>query len=1038
VALVGDDPTAKSSPTPGASEMAAAAIMMPMLYPGDVQEVLDLGLHAIALSRSTGLWAALKMSTIVADGSGSALVALDRVQPTMVTPMLDGQPYEHVPSSHLYGNSVLQLERSMVYARMEAALTYARANDINRITVSTTRDRLGIVSSGKTYLELRQALRDLGIDDDELRRLGVRLLQLRMPYPVDGQVVRQFASGLEEILVLEDKRPFVELFVKDELYGLSDRPMVLGKLDERGVSLVPLHDELDTKSIATLVAARLERIEELPAVRERLASMNQRRALEPLTLARSPYFCSGCPHNSSAAAVPDGAIVGGGTGCHVLAVFMRPEDVGNIIGITAMGQEGAQWVGAAPFTGLPHLIQNIGDGTYAHSGVLAIRSSVAAGVNITYKLLYNDHVAMTGAQPAIGIITVPNLAQELLAEGVKRVIVTTEDRDRYDGVRLPAGVEVWDRDRMVEAQEALRQIEGVTVIVHDQECAAEKRRRRKRGTLEDPATRVLINERVCEGCGDCGVQSNCLSVHPVETEFGRKTQIHQPSCNKDYSCLKGNCPSFLTITPGVQKPKRSSSAALDVEDLPAPTVRVPTDEFGMRITGIGGTGVVTVAQTLAVAALLDGRYVRGLDQTGLAQKGGPVISDLKITTSPVDQANKLAAADCDLYLACDLLGGAQQANLAVTDPTRTIAVVSTAQVPTGQMVVDTRTTFPNPDLLRQRILASARPESTSLDSQFVSEQLFGSDQVANIMMVGAALQAGALPLSPESVEQAIELNGVAVEMNLQAFRRGRQSVSDPDGLAEALQSVLPKDKGADPVSPDAAAIASTVRAEPGSELERRVLVRVAELMAYQNRAYAQRYAKRVEKVRAAEQQALGSGAQLAETVAFNLHKLMAYKDEYEVARLHLTSTMFDDVTRQFGADANVVFMLHPPSLKALGMQRKLRVPGKAGVAMFKALASMKRLRGTRLDPFGRDHVRVIERQLIAEYEQLLDEITERLTTDNHHVAVELAGLPDMVRGYDEIKLANVELYHDKMATLRTQLTDGRLAHQSLPIVSTPN
>ena len=1034
LALVGDDPTAKSSPTPGASEFSAAALMMPLLFPGDVQEVLDLGLHAVAMSRCSGLWTAIKMSTSVADGSGSAFVSTDRVQPVMVTAELDGREYEHVPSSHLYGESVLSLERSMVYARIEAALAYARANDINWITLRTPEDRLGIVASGKTYFDLRQALRELGLKDSDLQRLGVRLLHMRMPYPLDGQIVREFASGLRQILVLEDKRPFLELFFKDELYGMSDRPLVLGKLDEAGAPLVPIHHELDTHSIARLVADRLG---PLPGLEERLKRMSRPR-LEPLPLSRSPYFCSGCPHSSSAAAVPAGAVVGGGTGCHVLAVFMRPEDVGNIIGITAMGNEGAQWIGASPFSGLPHLIQNMGDGTYAHSGILAIRASVAAGTNITYKLLYNDHVAMTGAQPAIGITPVPELVVELLAEGVRRVIVTTEDLDRYDGVQLPDGVEVWNRDRMVEAQEVLRRVEGVTVIVHDQECAAEKRRRRKRGTLEDPPTRVLINELVCEGCGDCGVQSNCLSVHPVETEFGRKTQIHQPSCNKDYSCLKGNCPSFLTVTPGERR-ERAVVEELDADDLPEPQVQVPTEEFGLRITGIGGTGVVTVAQTLAVAALLDGRHVRGLDQTGLAQKGGPVISDLKITTTAMDQANKLTAADCDLYLACDLLVGAQQGNLAVTDPGRTLAVVSTAQVPTGQMVVDTRTTFPEPELLLDRILRSSREDaSVSLDAQAVCEQLFGSDQVANMMLVGAAYQAGALPLSDTSIEEAIELNGVAVKMNAQAFRRGRQGVCDPDGLQRAVSATSLEPRSAPTPSPPARRLGAQVRATPGSELERLVAIRVPLLLAYQNSRYAQRYVSRVERVRAAEAEHVPGRSDLAETVAFNLYKLMAYKDEYEVARLHLDPSLDREINDRFGSDARFAFMLHPPLLKSLGLHRKIKIPGKLGIAMFKALAPMKRLRHTPFDPFGHDHVRVVERELVREYEELLDEIVNRLSPGNHTVAVDLAGLPDMVRGYDEIKLRNVDLYREQISRLRPQLTHGRRDQLHVTAAETPS
>ena len=588
--------------------------------------------------------------------------------------------------------------------------------------------------------------------------------------------------------------------------------------------------------------------------------------------------------------------------------------------------------------------------------------------------------------------------------------------------RLPTGVEVWDRSRMLEAQEVLRQVRGVTVIVHDQECATEVRRKRKRGKLETPDLRIVINERVCEGCGDCGVKSNCLSVHPVQTEFGRKTQIHQPSCNQDYSCLAGNCPSFLQVVAGHERPARSALDVLDPDDLPEPDLVVRADEFGMRITGIGGTGVVTVAQTIAVAALLDGRHVRGLDQTGLAQKGGPVVSDVKITTTSIDQSNRLAAADCDLFLVCDALTGAQEMNLSVLDPARSVAVTSTARVPTGQMVVDTTAAFPPEDLLLDRIIGSCRADaSVSFDAQDVSEALFGTDQVANIMLVGAAYQAGALPLTWEALEQAIELNGVAVEMNLQAFRRGRQVVADPEGLQATVQgSSSPAPSHV--LAPRLVPIAGLVRARPGSELERLVRIRVGELTAYQNRGYARRYAERVERVRARAAE-LGLGDELAEAVAANLYKLMAYKDEYEVSRLHLDSDTSRRIRGQFGADARVRVMLHPPVLKAMGVQRKIGVPGgAAGTAMFRALASMKHLRGTRLDVFGRDHVRVVERDLIDEYEQLLDLLVTALTDENHELAVRLAGLPDLVRGYDEVKLRNVEVYREQLALLRAQLT----------------
>ncbi|MBK8468398.1 MAG: indolepyruvate ferredoxin oxidoreductase family protein [Actinomycetales bacterium] len=1048
LALVGDDPTAKSSPTPGASEVAAAAIFMPMLYPGDVQEVLDLGQHAVALSRSSGLWCAVKMSTSVADGSGSAFVAPDRVQPVMVDIDLDGRPYLHTPSTHMYGSRVMDMEHTMVYGRMRAALAYARANDINRITLRTDADRIGIISSGKTYFDLRQTLRELGLDDDELHRLGVRLLQLRMPYPLEGRIVREFAQGLAEILVLEDKRPFVELFVKDELYGLPDRPLVLGKLDEDGRWLVPIHAELDTVSIARLVAGRLLKRAapgELTILQDRLERITRPRSLAALPLSRSPYFCSGCPHNSSVAGVPAGTVVGAGTGCHVLAVFMRPEEVGDILGITAMGNEGAQWIGASAFTDMPHFLQNIGDGTYAHSGSLAIRAAVAAGVNITYKLLYNDHVAMTGAQPAIGIAGVPDLVTTLLAEGVREVIVTTEDLSRYAAVRLPGGAQVWDRSRIPEAVARLSAVVGVTVLIHDQECATEKRRRRKRGTLQAPATRILINEAVCEGCGDCGVKSNCLSVHPVETEFGRKTQIHQPSCNLDYSCLDGNCPSFVKVVPGGSAGRRGGAGPLlSGEELPEPTLRVPSDEFAMRICGIGGTGVVTVAQTLATAALLDGRFVRGLDQTGLAQKGGPVVSDLRITKTPLDQANKLTVADCDLFLACDVLVGAQQHLLTVADPERTIAITSTAQVPTGQMVVDTQLAFPELAMLLGRIEASARAaEGIAFDASAIAERLFGTDQVANILLVGAAYQAGALPLRAESIEAALTLNGVAVETNIQAFRRGRQVVADLAGLDARVDGTARPPGTPKPPPPvlvlprEIRAITDLVHAEAGSELARLVARRVPMLRDYQDAAYARRYAARVERVRAAEADRVPGSVALAEAVAFSLSKLMSYKDEYEVARLHRDPAFRAELVERFGDGAAYSFMLLPPMLKAVGRRQKIGLKGPAGRVAFGVLAPMKRLRHTRFDPFGRDHVRVLERELISDYEALLDEIVDRLSPDNVAVAVELAALPDLVRGYDEVKLRNVERYREQVARLRTQLTDGRLVVQRLDVDPSP-
>jgi indolepyruvate ferredoxin oxidoreductase len=1022
VALVGDDPTCKSSTVPCASEGTLAALLMPVLYPGDVQEMLDLGLHAIALSRSCGLWVGFKVAVNVADSWGTIEVGPDRVDPVRAQAQLDGRPYIHEPTLKMFGDTLHRLEHSLAYGRLQAALLYARANGLNRIVQKTPDDRLGIIAPGKTFYDLRQSLRDLGLGTEDVQRLGIRMLHLRMMYPLDGEIIREFAAGLDEVIVLEDKQPFIERMVKEELFNLKQRPFVFGKRDEEGQELTPLDGELGADSIALAIGPRILRLEDIASIREHLDRLRSIPTPAPLQLARSPYFCSGCPHNTSTK-VPDEAVVGAGIGCHVMTLLMREKEVGTTTGLTQMGGEGAQWIGQSPFTGLGHIFQNVGDGTFHHSASLAVRASVAAGTNITYKLLWNSYAAMTGAQPPIGAMSIENVTRWLLAEGVKRIIMTTEDISRWEGADLPPEVDVVSRDRIIQAQATLAGIPGVSVLIHDQECAAEQRRKYKSGKLEEPPTRIFINERVCEGCGDCGEKSNCLSVQPVETEFGRKTQIHQPSCNKDYSCVKGDCPSFLTVVPGEQRRKGGP----EIEPLGADVFPVPSrrddaaTEFGLRLTGIGGTGVVTVAQTIATAATLDGRFVRGLDQTGLAQKGGPVVSDLKFTAEPLEQSNKLSAVDCDLYLVADILTGATQKNLIAADPDRTVAIVSTASVPTGMMVVDVRAWYPETEGLVQRIFERCRSDaSVALDAQHVSERLFGTNLPANVLLIGAAYQTGALPISAESLEKAIELNGRGAKVNIQAFRRGRQLVADAAALRQTLDSLVAPAPQPTPTSPKIAGIAAQVRASSGSKLERMVRIRVPELDAYQDRRYAARYADWVERVRTVESERVPGHSELAEAVSFSLHKLMSYKDEYEVARLHLDPQLKKDIETKFGAGAKFAWNLHPPMLRALGWDRKIKMDERFE-PVFKALVRMKRLRGTRLDPFGQAHVRKVERALIREFEGILEEIMSKLSERNHAVAVEMARLPDMVRGYEEIKLEGVKRYRARMAQLRPGL-----------------
>ncbi|HYN90460.1 MAG TPA: indolepyruvate ferredoxin oxidoreductase family protein, partial [Thermoleophilaceae bacterium] len=923
----------------------------------------------------------------------------------------------------------LEMERTLFGPRTELALAYARENGLNRIE-GAQRAWLGVVAPGKIYYDLMHALRGLGLDGAALERAGIRVLKLGMISPLEPEIAREFARGLDEIVVAEEKGPFVEALLKEALYGTACAPRILGKHDERGEPLLPREGDLDADLIARAVAGRLAargiRIDSVEARLRKLAEIHGRPAELPMAQ-RTPFFCSGCPHNSSVKA-PEGTLVGGGIGCHTM-VLLDPEGKGEITGITQMGGEGAQWIGMAPFTDDSHLVQNLGDGTFHHSGSLAVRAAVAAGVNITYKLLYNAHVAMTGGQAIEGQLSVPDLTRWLELEGVRRIIVTTEDTSRYRGVKLSSIAELRDRKELLASQQELAGVEGVTVLIHDQECAAELRRKRKRGKVPEPAERVWINERVCEGCGDCGKKSNCLSVMPVETEFGRKTEIHQASCNKDLSCLEGDCPSFLTVVPGEKAKHRIPD--LDVK-LPEPERLVGDEDFGVRMMGIGGTGVVTVNQVLGMAALLEGLHVSGLDQTGLSQKGGPVISDLRITRDPLPAASRMPAGSVDLYLGFDLLGAGSEKNLLTADRERTVAVVSTSAVPTGRMVVDVNERFPELAAQLDKIDAATRSEhNLYLDAQHLSERLFGDHMMTNTLALGAAYQRGLLPVSGEALERAIELNGAAVEKNLAAFRWGRAVVAAPDAVEDAMRPPETVEAVRERSDAEQELVSLAVNGDRG-ELRRLAEVRVPELVAYQGHDWARRWAELVRRVHVAEQERTPGHSELAEAVARQLFKLMAYKDEYEVARLHLDAVEQAKLGAEFGADAKVFFMLHPPLLRSLGLKRKLKL-GSWFVPAFRALYRMRRLRGTRLDPFGRAEVRRVERELIAEYEGMVAEALSLLTPETHATAVELLELPDLVRGYEEIKLRNVVLFRKRADAILKRLRAGKPAPRVLSL-----
>ena len=1052
--LAGDDPMAKSSTLPTQVEPAFYDAQIPILYPGSIQEVLDLGLHGIALSRYSGLWVAFKIVTTIADGFGTAEVSPDRVVPTCPELEIDGRPWQHTQRPGLVTPMSLEQERDIAYGRLDAAVAYAAANDLNEISGATGAARLGIAAAGRTFAELRQALTDLGLADDDLHRFGIRLLRLGMVWPMEPEIVRRFARGLDEILVLDEKRAFIELFLRDVLYGRTGAPRVVGKTDELGRRLVPADGELSADRIAAVVANRFRsgvlggELGALPvAVEARVALIEAAAKAGAAEVARSPYWCSGCPHNRSTA-VPDGSFAGGGVGCHAMALWI--DDRAGVV--HQMGGEGATWIGRAPFTGRAHMFQNVGDGTFFHSASLAVRAAVAAGVDITYKILYNGAVAMTGGQDVAGAIGVPELTQSMAAEGVARIIVCSDDPDRHTtGGPLATGAEVWSRDRLEEAQLLLRDTPGVTVLIYDQQCAAEKRRERKRGLRPTPTRRIFINEAVCEGCGDCGAKSHCLSVQPVDTELGTKTRIHQSSCNFDYTCIEGDCPSFIEVktrkarTRAAQTrmdgaPAAGAARAQPPADIAEPERPVPgPGGYAVFMAGVGGTGVVTVSQVLATAALLDGLDVLGLDQIGLSQKGGPVVSHLRFFAGEASGANLIGAGDADCYLGLDLLVAADPKNLTRADAERTLAVVSTSKLPTGDMVAHTDETYPDVDGLLATIDGATRAgASIRLDADRMADALCGTAMPANVLALGAAYQAGGIPVSAAAIERAIELNGVAVKANIAAFRWGRVYVREgADGLVSlaGVASVptwqdQPEDVpglGLDAVPARAKATARSlmqqsglaqVNSKAGAALAELVERRAADLVDYQSAALASAYVDFVDAASAREREVMGDRTDLAEAVARYLYKLTAYKDEYEVARLHLRPGVRDAVHDAVGDFAGYRILLHPPVLRALGLKRKIRM-GPFQQPALGLLKAMRRVRGTPLDLFGYAKVRRIERELITEYRTLMEAELDALTPERYERAVKLAQLPEVIRGYEDVKLAGVERFHEEMRAIRS-------------------
>jgi indolepyruvate ferredoxin oxidoreductase len=890
---------------------------------------------------------------------------------------------------------------------MDAVAAFARANPIDRLIFDPPNARLGIIATGKAYLDVRQALDELGLDDAAAQASGIRLYKVGLSWPLEAQGARRFAEGLDDVLVVEEKRSFLEEQLTHILYNMdaARRPRVVGKRDESNAVLLPSENELTPTMVAHAIVSRLARLgADSPALQQRLARLDSfdRRAAPP-GLLRTPFFCSGCPHNTSTK-VPEGSRAMAGIGCHFMATFVPDR---RTQAFSHMGGEGAAWIGQAPFTSETHVFQNLGDGTYSHSGLLAVRAAAVAGVNITYKILYNDAVAMTGGQPIEGHLTVPEIARQVAAEGAKKIVIVSDEPDKYPAdAGFPPGTDIKHRDELDTIQRELRTIPGLTVLLYDQTCAAEKRRRRKRGQYPDPAKRVFINEAVCEGCGDCSTASNCISVQPLETEFGRKRVIDQSSCNKDFSCVNGFCPSFVTVHGGAPRrlEHKGDHIAEDfLGNIPAPEPHPLGAPFGILVTGIGGTGVITLGALMGMAAHLEGKACTVLDFTGLAQKNGAVMSHVRLARTPDElHATRIAAGGADLVLGCDMVVAASPAALARIEHGVTRAVINAHLQPTAAFVMNGDIDFNAAAMQRDLKLAVGESGIDLIDGTGLATALIGDSIATNLFMLGYAFQKGLVPLSAEAILRAIELNAVSVELNKHTFAWGRFAAHDPARLASLIKPQIVDDTR-----------------KPQS-LDDIVARRVSILTQYQDAGYAERYRKLVQRVGDAEKARAKGMTGLVQAVAVNLFKLMAYKDEYEVARLYTDGDFQKNLHRQFEGDFRLEFHLAPPILAARDPATghlKKRTYGPWMFQAFKLLAKLRRLRGTSLDPFGRTAERRLERRLIADYETMIGEISQALTLDNHALALELARLPAQIRGYGHIKDKSIERTKQREATL---------------------
>ena len=1017
LAVAGDDHVAKSSTAAHQSDHIFKACGTPVFFPASVQDILDLGVHAFAMSRFSGIWSGMKTIQEIVESSATAVIDPERVKIVL--------PDFEMPAGGVHirwPDDALSQEARLFDFKWYAALAYIRANRLNHNVLQGPNDRFGLIASGKAYNDTRQALLDLGLDDETCRRIGIRLHKVTVVWPLEAQATREFATGLQEILVVEEKRQVIEYQLKEELYNWrSDvRPVVLGKFNEadegggewsvpnpRASTLLRANADLNPSLIAKAIAQRLLKLGVDADIASRInaqlaiiTAKEQAMSVSVVTADRQPWFCSGCPHNTSTK-VPEGSRAMAGIGCHFMALWMDRSTAG----FTQMGGEGTPWVGQQPFVNDQHIFANIGDGTYFHSGILAVRQSVAAGVNITYKILYNDAVAMTGGQPigerSEGHTTL-QIAQSMRAEGAKRIAIVTDEPEKYEGADLVADVNVYHRTLLDQVQREMREVKGCTVIIYDQTCATEKRRRRKRGTMVDPAVRVLINDLVCEGCGDCGVQSNCLSVEPLETEFGRKRTINQNTCNKDTSCLKGFCPSFVTVEGGQLKKKAKgvSRIALPDIELPLPTLPPTQHAWGTVVAGVGGTGVITIGQLLGMAAHIEGKGIVTQDSAGLAQKGGATWSHVLIADNQdAIRTTRVSMAAADLIIGCDPIVSAGKETLQRMLQGRTHVALNAYSTPTAAFVKNANWQNPAEQCAADIANAVGLEGLSAFDANRVSAQVLGDTIFINPMLLGYAWQKGWVPLGHEALVRAIELNDVAVAQNIAAFEWGRHCAHHWNVVDTLL------------------APAQVVQFHKPQGVDALVAKREAFLTDYQNSSYAKRYSDVVARVQKAE--AAWSKTSLSEAVARNLFKLMAYKDEYEVARLHTNTAFLQKIGDMFEGDYTVNYHLAPPIISKTNEKGELQKQkfGPLMLTGFKLLKHLKVLRGTPLDIFGNTEEREMERALIGDYVASIDEVLAKLNANNHALALEIANLPDAIKGFGHVKARNVVAVRSKWSGL---------------------